>query len=80
LSVILVFIVTGVAWSVVIGSFFHHPVQVVMHLVPTSIPIIFLAVFSWPIESYPAPLVIPVPSSAGEKDFLNIYQMGALFI
>jgi ABC-2 type transport system permease protein len=83
LPVILVFTVTAAAWSVAIGSFFRHRVQAVMLLVPTSMPIIFLAGFAWPIESIPAPLValgMLVPSSAGAQAFLNVDQMGASFI
>jgi ABC-2 type transport system permease protein len=83
LPVILVFTVTAAAWSVAIGSFFRHRFQAVMLLVPTSMPFIFLAGFSWPIESIPAPLValgMLVPSSAGVQAFLNVDQMGASFI
>jgi ABC-2 type transport system permease protein len=83
LPVILVFTMTAAAWSVAIGSFFRHRFQAVMLLVPTSMPIIFLAGFSWPIESIPAPLValgMLVPSSAGVQAFLNVDQMGASFI
>jgi ABC-2 type transport system permease protein len=83
LPVIVVYCVTAAAWSVAIGSFIRYRVQAVLHLVPTSMPIIFLAGFSWPLESIPAPLValgMLIPSTAGVQAFLNVDQMGASFI
>lgn len=83
LPVIVVYCVTAAAWSVAIGSFIRYRVQAVLHLVPTSMPIIFLAGFSWPLEAIPAPLValgIIVPSTAGVQAFLNVDQMGASFM
>jgi len=47
---------------------------------PTTIPIIFLAGFAWPVESIPEPLRalgLLVPSTSGIQGFLNVDQMGA---
>jgi ABC-2 type transport system permease protein len=57
-------------------------VQAVIHLIPTSIPVIFMAGFAWPIESIAKPLValsMLIPSSSGVQAFLNVDQMGASF-
>jgi ABC-2 type transport system permease protein len=56
--------------------------QGILYFIPTSIPIIFLAGFAWPVESIPAPLVVLsrlIPSTTGVKAFLNVDQMGASF-
>lgn len=83
LPVIVVFSLTAAAWSVAIGTYIRFREQAIIHLLPTAIPIIFLAGFAWPIESIPAPLVVLsmlVPSSAGVQAFLNVDQMGASFM
>jgi len=82
LPLVVIFSLTAAAWSVVIGSYIRHRVQAVIYLVPTSIPIIFLAGFAWPVESIPSPLValsMLIPSSASVQAFLNVDQMGASF-
>lgn len=83
LPVIIIFSLTTAAWAVVIGSYIRHRVQAVIYLVPTSIPIIFLAGFAWPVESIPSPLVALsklIPSTSSVQAFLNVDQMGASFI
>jgi len=82
MAVSIVFSFTATAWAIVIGSFMRYKVQPIIHLIPTSIPIIFLAGFAWPVESIPAPLVILsklIPSTAGVQAFINVDQMGASF-
>lgn len=82
LPVIVTFSLTVASWSVAIASYFRYRVQAVLHLVPTSIPIIFLAGFAWPVESIPKPLValsMLIPSTASIQAFLNVDQMGASF-
>jgi ABC-2 type transport system permease protein len=83
LLVIVVFSLTAAAWSVFISTFIRFREQAIIHLLPTAIPIIFLAGFAWPLESIPAPLValsMLLPSTAGVQAFLNVDQMGASFI
>ncbi|WP_158969193.1 ABC transporter permease [Paraglaciecola sp. L3A3] len=83
LTVVLIFSLTAAAWSVVIGSWFRYREQAVIHLIPTSIPIIFLAGFAWPVESIPEPLValsFLVPSTASVQALLNVDQMGASLV
>lgn len=80
LPVIAVFSLTAAAWSVAIGSWIRYREQAVLHLLPTTIPIIFLAGFAWPVESIPMPLralSALVPSTARIQGFLNVDQMGA---
>ena len=80
LPVIAIFSLTAAAWSVAIGSWIRYREQAVIHLLPTTIPIIFLAGFAWPVESIPEPLRalgFLVPSTAGIQGFLNVDQMGA---
>ena len=80
LPVIAVFSLTTAAWAVAIGSWIRYREQAVIHLLPTTIPIIFLAGFAWPVESIPVPLRVlsmMVPSTAGIQGFLNVDQMGA---
>lgn len=82
LPVIAVFSLTVGAWSVAVGSWTRYREQAVLHLLPTTIPIIFLAGFAWPAESIPTPLralSMFVPSTAGIQGFLNVDQMGAAF-
>ena len=82
LPIIIIFSLTASAWAVAIGSCIRYRVQAVIHLIPTSIPIIFLAGFAWPIESIPAPLValsMLIPSTASIQALLNVDQMGASF-
>ncbi|AZQ84383.1 ABC transporter permease [Colwellia sp. Arc7-635] len=82
MAVSIIFSFTATAWAIVIGSFMRYKVQPIIHLIPTSIPIIFLAGFAWPVESIPAPLVILsklIPSTAGVQAFINVDQMGASF-
>lgn len=80
LPVIAVFSLTAAAWSVAIGSWIRYREQAVIHLLPTTIPIIFLAGFAWPVESIPEPLRalgLLLPSTASIQGFLNVDQMGA---
>lgn len=80
LPVMAVFSLTAAAWAVAIGSWIRYREQAVIHLLPTTIPIIFLAGFAWPVESIPAPLRVlgkVVPSTAGIQGFLHVDQMGA---
>jgi ABC-2 type transport system permease protein len=80
LIVIAIFSLTTATWAVALGSFTRYREQAVIYLLPTTIPIIFLAGFAWPIELIPAPLLglgFLVPSSAGIQAFLNVDQMGA---
>jgi ABC-2 type transport system permease protein len=80
LPVIAVFSLTAGAWAVAVGSFIRYREQAVLHLLPTTIPIIFLAGFAWPVELIPTPLLalgFLIPSSAGIQAFLNVDQMGA---
>ena len=82
LAISIVFSFTTTAWAIVIGSFMRYKVQALIHLIPTSIPIIFLAGFAWPVESIPMPIVALsklIPSTAGVQAFLNVDQMGASF-
>jgi len=82
MAVSIVFSFTATAWAIVIGYFMRYKVQPIIHLIPTSIPIIFLAGFAWPVESIPEPLVILsklIPSTAGVQAFINVDQMGASF-
>lgn len=78
--VIAVFSLATGAWVVAIGSWMRYREQAVIHLLPTAIPIIFLAGFAWPIESIPVPLRALgtlVPSTAGIQSFIKVDQMGA---
>jgi len=80
LPVIAVFSLTAGAWAVAIGSWIRYREQAVLCLLPTTIPIIFLAGFAWPVEAIPLPLralSMLVPSTAGIQAFLNVDQMGA---
>ena len=80
IPVIAVFSLTAGAWAVAVGSWIRYREQAVIHLLPTTIPIIFLAGFAWPVESIPLPLRglgMLVPSTAGIQGFLNVDQMGA---
>ena len=82
LPVIAVFSFTAAAWAVAIGSWIRYREQAVIHLLPITIPIIFLAGFAWPVESIPMllrALSLFVPSTAGIQGFLNVDQMGADF-
>lgn len=82
LPVIAVFSLTVGAWSVAVGSWTRYREQAVLHLLPTTIPIIFLAGFAGPAESIPTPLralSMFAPSTAGIQGFLNVDQMGAAF-
>jgi ABC-2 type transport system permease protein len=78
----IVFSFTATAWAMAIGSFMRYKVQALLHLIPTSIPIIFLAGFAWPVESIPMPLVALgklIPSTAGVQAFLSVDQLGVSF-
>jgi ABC-2 type transport system permease protein len=80
IPVIAVFSLTTGAWAVAVGSWVRYREQAFIHLLPTTIPIIFVAGFAWPTESIPAPLRALgtlVPSTAGIQGFLNVDQMGA---
>lgn len=80
LPFIAVFSVASAAWAVAIGSFVRYREQAALHLLPSSIPFIFLAGFAWPAESIPLPLralSLLVPSTAGTQGFLKVDQMGA---
>jgi ABC-2 type transport system permease protein len=82
LGVTAIYSMCAAAWSVAIASFVKYKVQAVIHLIPTSIPVIFMAGFAWPIESIAKPLValsMLIPSSSGVQAFLNVDQMGASF-
>lgn len=82
IPVIAVFSLTTGAWTVAAGSWFRYREQAVIYLLPTTIPIIFVAGFAWPFESIPAPLralATLVPSTAGIQGFLKVDQMGADF-
>ncbi|MDX2422260.1 MAG: ABC transporter permease [Amphritea sp.] len=68
------------AWAVAVGSFIRYREQAVMHLLPTTTPMIFFAGFAWPLESIPAPLralSMLVPSTSAIQGFLNVDQMDA---
>lgn len=80
LAVIAVFSLTTAAWTVAIASFIKFREQAVLHILPTTIPIIFVAGFAWPVELIPFPVravSMLVPSTAGIQAFLNVDQMGA---
>jgi ABC-2 type transport system permease protein len=80
LPVIVVFSLTAAAWAVAIGSWFRYRQQAFLHLLPTTIPMVFLAGFAWPIESIPLPLrglSLLVPSTEGIQAFLKVNQMDA---
>jgi ABC-2 type transport system permease protein len=80
IPVIAVFSLTAGAWAVAVGSFIRYREQAVIHLLPTTIPMIFLAGFAWPLESIPAPLRALgtlVPSTSAIQGFLKVDQMGA---
>ncbi|MDX2607581.1 MAG: ABC transporter permease [Woeseiaceae bacterium] len=80
LPVITLFSLTAGAWTVAVGSWVRYREQAVIHLLPTTIPFIFVAGFAWPVESIPASLralSALVPSTAGIQGFLKVDQMGA---
>jgi ABC-2 type transport system permease protein len=80
IPVIAVFSLTAGAWAVAVGSFIRYCEQAVIHLLPTTISMIFLAGFAWPLESIPAPLralSMLVPSTSAIQGFLKVDQMGA---
>jgi ABC-2 type transport system permease protein len=80
IPVIAVFSLTAGAWAVAVGSWIRYREQAVIHLLPTTIPIIFLAGFAWPLESIPTPLralSLLVPSTPAIQGFLKVDQMGA---
>ncbi|MFC4699188.1 ABC transporter permease [Glaciecola siphonariae] len=80
LVLVFVFSLTLAAWSLVIASWFRYREQAIIHLIPTSIPTIFVAGFAWPIEAIPQPIVALsalLPSTAAIQAFLNVDQMGA---
>lgn len=80
LPVMVIFALTAGAWSVAAGAWVRYREQAVIHLLPTSIPIIFLAGFAWPVESIPWPLRalgLLLPSTAGIQSLVKVDQMGA---
>lgn len=80
LPVITLYSLTAGAWTVAVGSWVRYREQAVIHLLPTTIPFIFVAGFAWPVESIPVPLralSVLVPSTAGIQGFLKVDQMGA---
>ena len=80
LPVIVLLSLTVGAWAVAAGSIFRFREQAVVYLLPTSIPVIFLAGFAWPFESIPVALRwfgSLIPSTPGIQGFLKVDQMGA---
>lgn len=80
LPVIIIFSLTNGAWTVAIGSWARYREQAMIILLPTTMPIIFLAGFAWPVELIPSVLravSLLTPSTAGIQAFLNVDQMGA---
>ena len=73
------------AWSVaalgvLLGALFADRERAMQALLATSLPIAFLAGFSWPMEALPAPLRALgalIPAVPGIQGFLRLNQMGA---
>jgi len=68
------------ALGVLLGALFADRERAMQALLATSLPIAFIAGFSWPLESLPAPLRALgalVPAVPGIQGFLRLNQMGA---
>jgi len=73
------------SWSVaslgvLLGALFADRERAMQALLATSLPIAFIAGFSWPLESLPAPLRALgalIPAVPGIQGFLRLNQMGA---
>ncbi|MFD1215940.1 ABC transporter permease [Microbulbifer celer] len=68
--------------GLLIAEFFKSAEDVIPFLLFTSLPIVFLSGFSWPLESVPEPLrslSYLIPSSAGVQGFVRLNQLGTGF-
>lgn len=66
--------------GMLLSKLFHQRETSLMVLGFTSLPILFLSGFAWPVESMPGwlhNLSLLIPSTAGVDGFLRINQMGA---
>ncbi|WP_231758534.1 ABC transporter permease [Microbulbifer elongatus] len=68
--------------GLLVAELFQSAEDVIPFLLFTSLPIVFLSGFSWPLESVPAPLralSYLIPSSAGVQGFVRLNQLGVGF-
>ena len=68
------------ALGLLVGTFFRSGEDVLKLLMPTSVPLVFLAGFAWPLYQMPdwlATLVWLSPATVGMHLFVRLNQMGA---
>lgn len=68
--------------GLLVAELFQSAEDVIPFLLFTSLPIVFLSGFSWPLENVPAPLRAVsylIPSSAGVQGFVRLNQLGVGF-
>ncbi len=77
---VLPFLLSCIFLGFFLSSFFRNRENSMIVLLFTSVPLIFLSGFSWPVEAMPKVFVWfshLVPSTAGIQGFIKINQMGA---
>ena len=77
---LLPFLLAATLLGLALSAIFRHRETALQALLFTSLPAIFLAGFSWPVESMPRALALVarlLPSTAGINGFLRMSQMGA---
>jgi len=68
------------ALGLLVGSFFRNGDDALKLLMPTSVPLVFLAGFAWPLDEMPrwlAALAWLSPATAAMHVFVRFNQMGA---
>lgn len=79
---LLPFLLATICLGLCLRHLFRERVSAMMALLFTSIPILFLSGFSWPVEAIPQPLRILsqlLPAMPGIAGFLKLNHMGAEF-
>lgn len=79
---LLPFLLATICLGLSLRHLFRERVSAMMALLFTSIPILFLSGFSWPVEAIPAPLRLLsqcLPATPGIAGFLKLNHMGADF-
>ncbi|MFN3675841.1 MAG: ABC transporter permease [Sphingomonas pseudosanguinis] len=68
------------ALGLAVGTFFRNGDDALKILLPTSVPLVFLAGFAWPLDAMPrwlATLAWASPATGGMHLFIRLNQMGA---
>lgn len=79
---LLPFLLATICLGLSLRHLFRERVSAMMALLFTSIPVLFLSGFSWPVEAIPAPLRLLsqcLPATPGIAGFLKLNHMGADF-